>query len=79
MLDSYEIYFDPLFGLSFRTPDRALGATVYKVIFFYNYITYLKACYKANAGFSQSVFGGLDFLNHSTHKSAVFFHNRSAL
>ena len=44
MLDSYKNYFDPLFGFSFRTLNRASGATVYKVIFFYNYITYLKAC-----------------------------------
>ena len=36
--------FDPLFDLSFQTPNRASGATVYTVIFSHYFITYLKAC-----------------------------------
>ena len=70
--------FDPLFGLSFRTPNKASRATVYIVIFSCNFITYLKACLKASAGFGHSALGGLDLLDHHTHKSTVFFNNGSA-
>ena len=40
-----EKLFDPLFGSSFRTPDRVSGATVHTMTFLlHNCIAYLKAC-----------------------------------
>ena len=70
--------FDPLFGYSFQTPDRVLGATVYTVTFFlHNYVAYLKACQKVGAGFGQSALNGLNPPNHHTHKDTLLLHNGS--
>ena len=41
---------DPLFGFSFRTPNRVSGATTYRVVISHIF-TYLKACQEAGAGF----------------------------
>ena len=41
--------------------------------------TYLQAFYKADAGFIQSTFSGLNLFNHHAHKGMMFVDDGSAL
>ena len=65
---------DPLSGSSRRTPDSVSGATDYR-FFFSFYVTYLETCQQVAAGFVRSTLGGLNLLDHRTHKDTVLVHN----